>query len=284
MSKMKYILLIMAAVLVLVSLLMLCTTSFYAAYYPHDNVTLLPQNYTTVSLSIFNSYTEKVANSASNSTQALQSANSETQSTIFYLTLAFFMVGIYYYLLKRATGKDNWRLPAWFIVSLIVSQYLFFVVAYMEKKVMPSGTSLFFVDSLITIISFSILMIIWAYVGISRTWKLKMLRTNAGKAAHVILMSLTIIALIFLVAIAAINLLNNTNVNDATASSVIISQRWNHIAGIFIFSWLFLWFYYVPSIRQLLLRLRTFQKTKPAAYSPGRKIKRRINKTGNKKG
>jgi hypothetical protein len=171
--------LVCLAVLAFVCVLMYHTTSYYAAAYPYSNITALSHNSTTVMLSVFNGYSEKVPQGA-NLTYIMQNVGSirreATQAvteTIEELLLAFatlMLFSVFGVILEKRIGARKYRskkpylLPVIFLVALLVSQYMIsFAFVFWNKT--DSGISFFFVDSLAVIIWFGILdeVLMWRY-------------------------------------------------------------------------------------------------------------------------
>ena len=153
-------------VLAILCLLIYGTSNYYAAAYPYANISSLPRNSTTVLLSIFNGYTEKVPLMGNQSTivQSISSIRQDAEqsagSTISELVLAFITLMLFSFLSlildwksKLGTPADRKRhlLPAIFLFALVASQYVTFS-ADLLRHVTPSGISLFFVDSLLIVV------------------------------------------------------------------------------------------------------------------------------------
>jgi hypothetical protein len=159
------------AVLAFVCILMYRTTSYYATAYPYSNITALPHNSTTMMLSVFNGYSEKVPQGA-NLTYIMQNvggirkgAMQAVAATIEELLLAFatlMLFSVFSVILEERvkTGayqsKKLYLLPVIFLIALLVSQYVVSFMFVIEHKT-GSGISFFFVDSLAVIIWFGIL-------------------------------------------------------------------------------------------------------------------------------
>lgn len=127
----------------LVVLAILCamiyfTSNYYATSYPYSNVSALPHNLTTVLLSMFNGYTEKVPFNENRSAviqginSTRQDADQSVNGTIQELALAFVTVmlfSVFGLLLgkpsrhRRTENNRRYFLPAIFLLALIVSQY-----------------------------------------------------------------------------------------------------------------------------------------------------------------
>ena len=155
------------AVLAFACIFMYRTTNYYAVAYPYSSITALPHNSTTVMLSVFNGYSEKVPQNANltNISGVRKDAMQGVTSTVEELLLAFvtlMMFSIFSVILKKREGvganpsKRLYFLPVIFLVALLVSQYLIAFSFVLQHKT-SSGISFFFVDSLVTIIWFGIL-------------------------------------------------------------------------------------------------------------------------------
>ena len=157
-----------AAVLVFLCFMIYSVSNYYATAYPYNTIGTLPNNPTTRALSIFNGYTEKVTTGI-NQTAILQSIDSirnseemSVNSTIEDLVLAFLTVLLFGFLsivldrnVKAGQSKMTHLLPVIFLVALMESQYVMVIDKFLAHGTI-SGISLFFVDSLLTIIWFGV--------------------------------------------------------------------------------------------------------------------------------
>lgn len=166
------------AVLAFVCIFMYRTTNYYAVAYPYSSITALPHNSTTVILSVFNGYSERVPQNANltNIGSVRQGALQGVTSTIEELLLAFvtlMMFSVFSVILKKRREVDAnqskrlYFIPVIFLVALLVSQYLIAFAFVLQHKT-SSGISFFFVDSLATIIWFGILDELFLYQYIKK--------------------------------------------------------------------------------------------------------------------
>ena len=125
------------------------TTNYYAQHYPFVgvNASKIPENLTTLGLSIFNTYTENNEN--------LQIVTQTIEYTIIEMGFGFF--AFFFFLLLLDYRNDHTIKLLAYIIVIYLSQYLTFI-SFWNKH--PNGISLFEVDALATLYVFFILFVV----------------------------------------------------------------------------------------------------------------------------
>lgn len=269
-------------VLLTLILLLHFTTSYYASSYPYSNITQLQHNTTTVALSVFNGYTEKVPSKANQTTimqniaGIRQEASTSVNGTIEELALAFILLLFFSIFSVVFGGKERnssklYLLPVIFMLALIMSQYALVLVAFI-KGGSVSGISLFFVDSLAVIIWF----------GVLDEWLLiKAARRKKDAPGYITLDSLTRSTMVFLavvlpLAVAYLTLLLLTNLGFFAYNSSFVGSYFAHSSGLLEFVIIFGFLFYYRELVAAIGKMRGRR-----ARAPGKPPKAAIGARAN---
>ena len=264
-----------AVVLGILILLMHYSSSFYASSYPYTNFTQLPRNATTFLLSMFNGYTEKVPLSGNlsaimqNIKSVEQAANTNVNTTVEELALAFILLLFFSIFSAIFGGDEMWSnrlylLPAIFLVSLMASQYLVFLVAFLKGGTI-SGISLFFMDSLAITIWFGVL---------DERLLIRSIKRIKSKSGPIALGSITKLTMNFLVAvlplaIVSLTLLFLLNLGIISHNSSIAGTYHVHAFGVLEFLVLFGLLYVLTALVGRMLGDRARAPAKPPKAAIG---------------
>lgn len=223
--------LISTLAVLLLALMVMSVSWYYAAYYPTTNVTALPR--TSISgllVTIFNGYTEKV--SAGSSLSSIRAAAQENVAdTIVSLVLAIALMMAYLTQRRLADPKWKLRLLGMFLLALVSSQY--FIAGYQLYTLgyYATGTSFFQVDSAFIVILFSIVIGVKSY---SRLLKERQLQISILLIALILVLALLTIGF----GAALIENLGYLMYNPAFAGTYNL-----HAIGLISFAWFFLCFW-----------------------------------------
>lgn len=248
-------------VLVIVCLAIYDTSNYYAAAYPYSNITALPHNSTTTLLSIFNGYSEKVPFNGNQTTimQRLsaikQEAETSVNATIEELGLAFivlFLFSLLYVFLDRSQNKKPYLLPIIFLFVLLVSQYIAFADYFLVHKTV-SGISLFFVDSLATIIWFGIVSELLLAKFIKNINNLPRVKKPAQLSRSNI--ALKVLMVLWPVILIAITFTLFQNLGLLAYNGSFLSTYIAHSLGLFSFIFLFGWIFYLKETLAIIRRI-----------------------------
>ncbi len=177
-----------------------------------------------------------------------QTAWSSTTTTIEEMVMALlvlFLFSLFSIILKGTTDKKPYHLPYVFLFALLGSQYLLFGEALL-RHITPSGISLFFVDSLLTMICFGLFVELQVIAFIRKVGSLDHVKSPKGLGASKGIFTVFAVIWPVMLFFISISLLENIGLlwfNSSFADSYLV-----HLGGLVEFVLIFAYVFYYKDI------------------------------------